>query len=100
MFSDFPSDFVKRVSQDDFLGGEKLLFALNTISPVSIRRNPLKSHANLDERSPVSWCENASYLTERPSFIKDPMFHAGTYYPQEAGSMFLDVVLRQLNLPE
>lgn len=100
MFSDFPSDFVNRVSQDDFLGGEKLLYALNTISPVSIRRNPLKSHANLDERSPVSWCENASYLTERPSFIKDPMFHAGSYYPQEAGSMFLDVVLRQLDLPE
>ncbi len=100
MFSDFPSDFVNRLSQDDFLGGEKLLFALNTISPVSIRRNSLKNLAELSVKSKVEWCENAYYLTERPPFIKDPMFHAGTYYPQEAGSMFLDIVLRQLDLPE
>ena len=100
MFTDFPSDFVARVSSDEFLGGEKLLIALNTDSPVSVRRNPLKKNAGLSVKSEVEWCENAFYLTERPSFIKDPLFHAGTYYPQEAGSMFLDTVLRQLSLPE
>lgn len=100
MFTDFPTDFVQRVSSDDFLGGEKLLTALNTDSPVSIRRNPLKMNADLSVKSEVSWCENAFYLTERPSFIKDPLFHAGTYYPQEAGSMYLDFIIRQLPIPE
>ena len=100
MFTDFPSDFVKRVSSDDFLGKEKLLLSLNTDSPISIRRNPFKKMADLSVKSNVAWCENGYYLTERPSFIKDPLFHAGAYYPQEAGSMFLDTVLRQLNLPE
>ena len=46
MFTDFPSDFVSRVLSDDFLGGEKLLQALNTDSPVSIRKNPLKKTRN------------------------------------------------------
>jgi 16S rRNA C967 or C1407 C5-methylase (RsmB/RsmF family)/NOL1/NOP2/fmu family ribosome biogenesis protein len=100
MFSDFPSDFVSRVLSDEFLGGEKLLSALNTDSPVSIRRNPFKSKADLSVLSPVTWCESAYYLTERPSFIKDPLFHAGAYYPQEAGSMYLDAVLKQLSVPE
>jgi NOL1/NOP2/sun family putative RNA methylase len=100
MFTDFPSDFVSRVLSDDFLGGEKLLQALNTDSPVSIRKNPLKKNAELTLLSEVPWCENGHYLQERPSFIKDPLFHAGTYYPQEAGSMFLDTILNQLSLPE
>ena len=100
MVTDFPNDFKARVSIDEFLGGEHLLFALNTTSPVSIRRNPIKQVAELPIQSKVAWCEHGYYLTERPSFIKDPMFHAGTYYPQEAGSMFLDTILRCLDLPE
>ncbi len=100
MYTDFPNDFVARVSIDDFLGGEKLLNALNTDSPVSIRRNPLKYSADLSIKSEVKWCKDAFYLKERPSFIKDPLFHAGTYYPQEAGSMFLDLIVNQLPISE
>ncbi len=94
-----PEAFVKRVSTDIFLG-ESLLEALETPSPVSIRRNPFKTKAELPVSGEIPWCENAFYLTERPFFTKDPLFHAGTYYPQEAGSMFLDAVLKQLELPE
>ena len=48
--------------------------------------------------SPVPWCRNAYYLSERPNFTLDPLLHAGVYYVQEAGSMFLDEVLRQLKI--
>ncbi len=37
----------------------------------------------------------AFYLSERPSFTFDPLFHAGLYYVQEASSMFLWEVLKQ-----
>ena len=94
-----PEDFKKRVENDAFLGVE-LLSALETNSPISIRRNPLKTKAELPILKAIPWCENAFYLTERPFFTKDPLFHAGTYYPQEAGSMFLETVLNQLDLPE
>ena len=52
-------------------------------------------HSGLPIHSSVPWCENGYYLTERPSFTFDPLFHAGAYYVQEASSMFLWHVLEQ-----
>ena len=43
----------------------------------------------------VPWSSFGYYLPERPSFTFDPLFHAGTYYVQEASSMFLEQALRQ-----
>lgn len=42
---------------------------------------------------PVPWSDNGWFLPERPSFTLDPLFHAGSYYVQEAASMFLERVL-------
>lgn len=45
----------------------------------------------------MPWCPDyGRYLTERPNFTFDPLFHAGLYYAQEASSMFVDLVVRQL----
>lgn len=49
--------------------------------------------------TPVPWCPYGYYLAERPSFTLDPLFHAGTYYVQEASSMFLWEVLKQVAGP-
>lgn len=96
---EFKKEFVDRVNGDDFIPAN-LLDALNYDAAISVRQNPSKSNSNLSISKEVSWCENAVYLKERPVFTLDPLFHAGTYYSQEAGSMFLDAVLRQLELPE
>ncbi|MBO9620477.1 MAG: Fmu (Sun) domain protein [Niabella sp.] len=68
----------------------------------SVRLNPIKvANAariiadNAIEKSPVPWCANGYYLSRRPSFTFDPLFHAGCYYVQEASSMFLEQALRQ-----
>lgn len=80
--------------------------ALETESPVSIRLNPDKSNATIREalipviESPVTWCPNAFFLKQRPVFTLDPCFHGGAYYVQEASSMFLDHIIRQLSLSE
>jgi 16S rRNA C967 or C1407 C5-methylase (RsmB/RsmF family)/NOL1/NOP2/fmu family ribosome biogenesis protein len=95
----FPSSFEKRVLADDFLG-EKLLNALNTETPTTIRKNPYKPINSFENEEVIAWCENAYRLKERPSFTMDPLFHSGTYYPQEAGSMVLDSVLKNLDLPD
>lgn len=77
-----------------------LMDGLQSDTPVSIRLNPWKydtSHIQIiDEKSPVPWCKDAWYLKNRPNFTFDPLLHAGLYYVQEASSMFLDHVLRQL----
>lgn len=102
-----PKEFEEYTS--NLMGGN--LFAalkdsLDCPSPVSIRLNPFKtgtiSPSDIAEAlgtegiEPVPWCNGGFYLPQRPSFTFDPLFHAGAYYVQEASSMFLDFVLRQL----
>lgn len=63
---------------------------------VSVRFNPWKAKGEVlfPQAEPVPWCEGAFWLKERPLFTRDPRFHAGVYYVQEAGSLFLDHALR------
>ena len=53
----------------------------NAMSPSDIADSPILR--------PVAWCSSGSYLSERPSFGHDPLWHAGAYYVQEAASMFI-----------
>lgn len=63
-------------------------------SPVSIRVHPEKNYES-ENSEPVSWTAYGRYLPERPVFTLDPLFHAGTYYVQEASSMFLEQAITQ-----
>ena len=47
--------------------------------------------------NPVPWCPEGIYLSDRPQFTFDPLFHAGCYYVQEAASMFITHILRELS---
>ena len=81
------------------LGSEWSAFeqALETNPPVSLHFNLAKpSTTRLFQGEPVPWNENAVYLEERPVFTLDPHFHAGRYYVQEAGSMLLVPLLKQI----
>lgn len=96
-----PKEFVEYTSE--LFGEERwenYLASFEGSVPVSVRLNPFKvAQEELFpeiEKIPVPWCRNAFYLAERPNFTLDPLLHAGVYYVQEAGSMFLDEVLKQL----
>ena len=79
---------------------EKLHAALEQEPPVSIRLNPFKTIngetevCNVDEG--VAWSDNGYYLSGRPNFTFDPLFHTGAYYVQEASSMFVAWIVKQL----
>ena len=70
---------------------------------VSIRLNPSKIKS-IDQLSftdavadgAVPWSSHGYYLSQRPSFTLDPVFHAGAYYVQEASSMFLEEAVKQI----
>lgn len=68
-------------------------------SPItSVRINPAKTSElppSLPVGEKVPWSELGYYLKKRPSFTFDPWFHAGTYYVQEASSMFLEQAMKQ-----
>jgi len=61
----------------------------------SLRLNPKKFTQKL-KLDPVSWCENSYYVKDKPRFSMDPLWHAGAYYVQEAGSMFLCEVVKHI----
>lgn len=68
----------------------------------SIRFNPLKEVDDqnrnseiVNRQSKIPWTSLGYYLHQRPSFTLDPLFHAGTYYVQEASSMFLEQAVKQ-----
>ncbi len=77
--------------------------------PVSVRFNPGKMDLGDDLQlgelmlagqlvptHPVPWSSAAFYLKERPVFTLDPALHAGAYYVQEASSMFVEYLLKQV----
>lgn len=106
-----PVDFERTMM--NYLGKEEyaqLAEALALPAPTSIRRNNKKTLSALNcqlstpnfqlptvnsQLSTVPWCPDGFYLSERPSFTFDPLFHAGCYYVQEASSMFLSHILKQ-----
>ena len=89
-----PKDFetmMRRQLGDD--EAARLIDALTNTSPVtSVRTNPTKKAPEF-KGEPVAWCAEGMYLSERPQFTLDPLFHAGTYYVQEASSMILSHII-------
>lgn len=73
----------------------RFLAAFDEDTPVSLRVNPLKCHAAPSAGERIGWCDGGYWLSQRPNFTFDPLFHAGCYYVQEASSMFVWQVLRQ-----
>ncbi len=92
-----PDDFIRLMhSHYEDSVADVLCKSLQDTSPVvSLRLNPFKRPLQDLPGTKVPWCTDACYLPERPAFTFDPLFHAGTYYVQEASSMFLSQVLRQ-----
>lgn len=93
----FPPDFVSQMQE--LLGSKTGDFfkALNYAPATSIRLNPAKSsHLAFSEK--VKWCSHGYFIEPRPVFTLDPLFHAGSYYVQEASSMFIEEAVNQLNL--
>jgi len=84
-------DNMRMILTDEFADFES---SLDSISPVSIRLNSglklPRAGFDLPFRDSVAWCKSGIYLNERPSFTFDPLFHAGSYYVQEAASMFVE----------
>ncbi|MDR0296071.1 MAG: rRNA cytosine-C5-methyltransferase [Prevotellaceae bacterium] len=92
-----PSAFVQQIQS--MLGSDYACFldSLHAETPISIRYNRKKATIASSDNT-VPWCRSAVYLSQRPVFTLDPLFHGGVYYVQEAASMFIEQVIGQLQL--
>ncbi len=98
--TDLPKEFLS--SLDGLPGFDREGFAsthASVLAPTSIRLNPAKRQdlppAFQSRAERIPWSSQGYYLSERPSFTFDPLFHAGAYYVQEASGVFIEEVLRQ-----
>ena len=94
--SQLPAEFItatrRTMGEERF---ERYCRSFEEEAPVSIRLNPLKPAGLPVGGEQVAWCADGFYLSARPNFTLDPLFHAGCYYVQEASSMFIGHVLQQ-----
>lgn len=91
-----PAEFIERIRTQQGIDLKLLIDALEQPSPVSLRINPGKWDHPVILSDQVAWEKQGYYLTGRPVYTLDPLFHAGIYYPQEASSMFTGEAFRQL----
>lgn len=70
--------------------------AISKESYTSVRLNKAKHSVVFADEERVPWCAEGRILKERPSFIEDPLFHAGAYYVQESSSMFLTALVQAI----
>lgn len=92
----FPADFLSSIRNAPGFDEQAFLRAHEIPAATSIRLNPKKQAAvELPFDTRVPWSSQGYYLTDRPSFTLDPLFHAGAYYVQEASSMFVEEALKQ-----
>ncbi len=91
-----PPDFIDSMCEQMGAEADDLFRALQTEPPTSIRLNTKMDVLTFDcDTSEVPWHEDGYYLSSRPQFTLDPLFHAGCYYVQEASSMFVQQALEQ-----
>lgn len=91
-----PEKFTERIKNEFEGEAEAFLNSLQEEVPVSFRLNRLKFPFEKIDCKSVNWCSDGYYISQRPAFTMDPLFHSGGYYVQEASSMFLEQAFRQL----
>lgn len=95
-----PRDFIQWAIDRFGHEHEKFIAAFNEDPVLAVRRNPGKASKLHFTGETVPWCTEGMYLNERPNFARDPWWHAGAYYVQDASSMILGQVIQQCILPE
>jgi 16S rRNA C967 or C1407 C5-methylase (RsmB/RsmF family)/NOL1/NOP2/fmu family ribosome biogenesis protein len=97
----FPNGFLDSLHKAPGFSLDNFIQSHLRTAAVSVRVNPYKPSDKFSSFEKVPWSKTGFYLPVRPDFIFDPLLHSGSYYVQEASSMFLETVLSSLNdLPE
>jgi NOL1/NOP2/sun family putative RNA methylase len=88
---DFETELKSSIGLEEF---QNFKDSFSTVTPTSVRINTIKNK-QVPSGISIPWCPSGYYLDERPIFTLDPAFHAGSYYVQEASSMFIWHILDQ-----
>ena len=93
---ELPQAFIQKIRTMYPHTYESFLFSIAESPLTSIRYNPFKLSYSFENTKPIPWCDTGAILQHRPSFIIDPLWHAGAYYVQESSSMFLEQAIKYI----
>ncbi len=91
--------FIRQIEELGIEENRNLAATLCETQPtVSVRLNRRKlCHVDFEITDPVPWLQDRGfYLTSRPMFTLIPQMHQGAFYVQDASSMFISHVIRQI----
>lgn len=99
-----PSDLIAKLAQAYPEHASRIVETLETPPSVSLRLNPARTLsarplAELEDGT-IPWLPEkleGYWLSERPLFALDPLWHAGAYYVQDASAMTLATIWEQLD---
>lgn len=94
---ELPEKFKEKMRSILGCEADSLFEALDDEAVTGVRLNKRKSGAEFSDGIPVDWCQSGYYLSERPEFIFDPLFHAGAYYVQDPSSMIYETLVENLS---
>lgn len=94
--TELPEGFAELLRSENPLLFDGIEESLKQPPSVSVRANGAKGFEASGNDS-VPWCDRGRYLSERPVFTLDPALHQGLYYVQDASSMFIAMIARQLS---
>lgn len=101
---DIATILIKSIEKYCEIDATEFINSFDESANIAIKVNPFKKLENLQDYLPlaekVQWCDEAYYLSNRPNFYKDPLFYAGAYYVMDPASMFIDFILKYLNVLE
>lgn len=98
---DLPKPFIEELSAAlPESKAAEIISTIGGIPSVAVRLNPLKLQDVLLTGLPLAdgdavrtYSRYGYFLSARPEFAAEPLFHAGAYYVQEASSMYLEQAL-------
>lgn len=92
-----PQEFIEEI-EARFPGTHEMVLAgFQSIPSTSIRLNknkPVDLSFLLARKIP--WCESGYWLDDRPAFNRDPFWHGGAYYVQDASSMIIETAWKAI----
>lgn len=94
-----PQAFIDEINSYNAECLDGLAETLATTAPetsIRINRDKCTVRANVDDER-VAWCNEGIYLSGRPTFTFDPAMHQGLYYVQDASSMSIVHVIKQIS---
>lgn len=94
-----PEKFINRLkAQIGETEVKDYLTSFNEPLPTSIRINPAKPFEH-EYTNAIDWSDNAYWIEKKEGFQLNPLYHQGRFYPQDASTLYIQHLIKDIKKP-